>query len=376
MPDGHYPGTPMPEGPIDPRGWQGDPPSSGSPRWGAVFLDQKFPGLPVDSSTLSWKADPAGGLTTIEQNGGGFVPAFKRGQLWVPLCTVFDTTTDPVTVNHFPTYSLNGSQRIEFETIDVSVHLEHFDKAIWVGDSVSFALSMDPKVVVDSIRWTYMYWPKKPLPAVPAPQCNNQRNCTFKPTTSGGYAFVRVYSFAGTLDAASVEMSVINRCPTDPPASSDKVLASPGARAALMELLERSWADSVAGKRKERQVFFYRDASDTSATPQVFVSWEGTDTKPPTPCMNWFQRLIPGPSFVLIGWGHSHPFASGEIQPSQCGLGYSGLPYTPGPSTPDWRSHSTLKVPGYAIDKQSVNKFQNTPYTNTPYDWNTATCRW
>jgi hypothetical protein len=83
-----------------------------------VFLDQKFPGLPVDSSTLSWKADPAGGLTTIEQNGGGFVPAFKRGQLWVPLCTVFDTTTDPVTVNHFPTYSLNGSQRIEFETID------------------------------------------------------------------------------------------------------------------------------------------------------------------------------------------------------------------------------------------------------------------
>ena len=53
--------------------------------------------------------------------------------------------------------------------------------------------------------------------------------------------------------------------------------------------------------------------------------------------------------------------------------------YQRGPSTTDWLTQAQLKVPGYAIDKQQVNKFRRKSWWSRErefYDWNTAACHW
>lgn len=150
-------------------------------------------------------------------------------------------------------------------------------------------------------------------------------------------------------------------------------------RAALKALLDSSWADSAAGKRRERQIYFYRDSADHSPIPTVIVDTQVINTKPPTPCEAWVQRINRGPEYVLMGFAHSHPFTQGETKPIECGPNHYNTPYQPKPSTYDKKAQAALKVPGYAIDKNVVNKFRRKSFWSTEnkyYTWNSASCRW
>lgn len=113
-------------------------------------------------------------------------------------------------------------------------------------------------------------------------------------------------------------------CPTDPPLAADTLLRSSVVRAALRALLD-SWADSAASKRRERQVFFYRDSADHSPVPQIQVFW-AVDSLPPTPCQSSVKGPPGGLDLVLMGFGHSHPFAQGEMQPVEYGPRHAGFP--------------------------------------------------
>lgn len=367
----------MPEGPLNPGG------TGGPNLYGATLVDLRYPGFPADSNTIGFTADPGGGgYTAIQENGGGFMPAAKRVRLNGSSCTIVDTTQiDPVTgapgeLGPFPAYNFSGSHRLEFETIEASISAAP-DTRIFVGDSITFSLSLESVVPVDSIRWQFLYWPKKSLPAIPAPACDNQRTCSFKPTTSGGRATAKVYWFGGEMFIQSQEIYAFNHCTSDPTLAVDPLLNSAAMRTALMQLLDSAWADSAAGKRKERQVYFYRTTTDHSVPPAVFAFWEGVDSVPPTPCNSSFARRVPGPDWVLIGYAHAHPFTPGETKPPECGPLHAGRPYVQGPSTYDYNGQAPLQVPGYAIDKKGVNRYSRKPsYFNKVYDWNSSSCKW
>lgn len=263
------------------------------------------------------------------------------------------------------------------KTINTDVTAQSLETASWFGGSLMFVLSVDTLTAIDSIVWNFKDSPKNTYGFF-ATWCKDQWTCKIAPTKSGR-AYAKVYAPGGYILATSDWSDVVYRCPTDPLLADDTLLQSPVVRAALKALMDSSWADSAAGERREKQVFLYRDTSDTATLPLVQPYWEGRDSLPPTPCNSWRAPQHPGSSWVLVGFAHSHPFMPSETKPAQCGPLHAGGPYERGPSTYDWTSQAAEGVPAFAVDKEVVNVFRRTPSgkrEESYYPWDTAACRW
>jgi hypothetical protein len=335
---------------------------------------------------MTLHADPTGGWTSVKENGGGFIPAAFRTGLSPndASCSVVDTTQfDPVTGDplriYYPKYLLSGSNRLEFQTVDISLTMDK--QNVMLPDSIEINLNLDAAVPFDSITWHVTNFPKTPSVGAFHPECKNLRVCYIKPAVSGGeHANVKIWGFWGLLELKSDEFYGFSLCASDPSLAVDTLANSAEFRRAIKALMDSSWADSAANKRRERQVYFYRDSSDHSVPPRVQAYWVGQDSIAPLPCMSWFAPNNPGPEYVLVGWAHAHPFAANEQQPSNCGPLHAGYPYQPGPSTWDWASYAQRGgVTAYAVDKWAVNRFRIDANGNPDegyYPWNSLGCAW
>ncbi len=287
-------------------------------------------------------------------------------------------------------YGLSGSQNITVDFPELEVTRNPW--FVTAGSPVHFTAVAHGFTPTLS-QWTW-HW-RTDSTNTELLSCAGQSSCDHSPPTGGR---MNVFTHDADLLGYEGESDSVEVVPCPTP---DSVLNHPKVRKALKASLDSSNIDSVTSARRERILGFYRDTtdaspSDTSVRPltdslAIVVHW-ATPFAGTTPCRGVAALPSNASGWVLVRYGHSHPFSGGtdtssaEIQPTNCGPTPAGAAYLRGPSTDDWNTGISRGVPGFIIDKEEVARFdaanpeasnrRRRPSLVSNYPWNSTTCRW